>query len=180
MESLPTDAPSWPLSPERAGSLNSDFRASSDIYEVGLMMWQALLGEPLYQGSSNGWVESQMTDRLPALSPALPRPLRAALRRMLELEPRHRYQSYPGLDYDLSRLLDGEHDFCIGVKDTRQDLAMPDFAGDPGTRVDHRQPEGRAAECDPDPLAHFGIRAMRHSGCRHGAGCSRGRGVGST
>lgn len=57
---------------------------------------------------------------------------------------------------------------------------MPDFAGDPGTRVDHRQPEGRAAECDPDPLAHFGIRAMRHSGCRHGAGCSRGRGVGST
>ncbi len=127
----PTVPPSPALeAPERGGALDAAPTASTDLYEVGLLLFWALTGRPAFETGTPAEVwDRQLSSPLHPLPAGLPRPLRALVKRLLQPDPRDRYHSYQGLQHDLRTLEGGRLDFCIGANDLRTALALPDYSG---------------------------------------------------
>jgi serine/threonine protein kinase len=81
------------MAPEQARGQNVDRR--SDLFSLGMVMYFALTGEPLYRALNPTEAFYQATtgltaDHLAALR-ALPEPMHAVLERVLAIDPAHRY-----------------------------------------------------------------------------------------
>ena len=127
------------LAPESAGLLAVPADERSDLYAVGVLLFECLAGHPPFTGPSVGDVLRQHLStpvpELRDLGVQVPRALDAVLQRLLRKEPSERYQSASALASDLHALLlateagDAEPRLVIGRLDHRRSLTDPAFVG---------------------------------------------------
>lgn len=117
------------LSPEQTGALTHEVDARTDLHAAGLLLWEALTGEPAQQALElGGLIRAQIAAATPAM-PGQPAALEGLLRRLLHPDPRERYQSADAALQDLEELARGlaagEDDPTIelGAADLRSSLA---------------------------------------------------------
>jgi hypothetical protein len=95
------------MSPEQSIGESGDAR--SDIYSVGVILYEMLTGEPPYDGDSAfAILLKHANDPIPSplrKNPALPRPLEAIVFRALAKKPEERYQRIDDLLADLERVI---------------------------------------------------------------------------
>ncbi|HEY0096580.1 MAG TPA: AAA family ATPase, partial [Archangium sp.] len=126
------------LSPEQAGLLNRPVEATSDLYAVGAVLFEALAGHPAFDGASVGEVLRQHLTTRPRLRTTgveVPRALEEIVARLLQTDPQDRYQSAESAREDLraieTALARGEQDpeLVAGAHDMRHSLTEPSFVG---------------------------------------------------
>ncbi|MDY0169159.1 MAG: ATP-binding protein [Thermoguttaceae bacterium] len=126
-------------SPEHAGSLGCDVTETSDLYSAGIVLFECLAGRPPFGGDQVGDVLRQhMTSsasELRALGLDIPRCLDELIQRLLQKDPRKRYQSAQAVLADLewiARSLEKNEDDSgrvVGLHDRRPTLTEPAFVG---------------------------------------------------
>ena len=93
------------LSPEGAGLLDQEVTVCSDLYSVGIVLFECLAGRPPFQAKSVGEVLRQhMTVQPPelrSLGLPVPRVLDEVIQRLLRKDPRDRYQTAEAVVADL-------------------------------------------------------------------------------
>jgi two-component system sensor kinase len=184
------------LSPEGAGLLDQDATECSDLYSVGIVLYECLVGRPPFQGKSVGEVLRQHMTVQPAelrsLGLSVPRVLDEVIQRLLRKDPRDRYQSAQAVAADLAVIGealqkgDTEPSLVVGLHDRRRTLTEPAFVGRGQelaalTALLERTQAGRAglvlveAESGGGKtrlLAEFAVR-----GAQHGAWILHGQGL---
>ena len=95
------------VSPEQTGRVNRGVDARSDLYSVGVLMYQMLTGQLPFVSEERDELElvHAIITRLPAapvsLRPSIPSMLSAVVMKMLAKNADERYQSARGVQYDL-------------------------------------------------------------------------------
>ncbi|MEO0479543.1 MAG: serine/threonine-protein kinase [Planctomycetota bacterium] len=96
------------LAPEQLEG-RSDVR--SDVFALGLTLYELCCGRPARQGSDRAQVlrdaATLRPERLRSRVAAIPRDLETVVHRACELDPRHRYPTAKDLEDDLERFLEG-------------------------------------------------------------------------
>jgi signal transduction histidine kinase/tetratricopeptide (TPR) repeat protein len=127
------------VSPEQAGLLDANVDERSDLYSFGALLFECLAGRPLFNGNS---ITEVLRQHMTALGPDLrslgvpvPRALDELLHRLLQKDPRDRYQSAAGALADLraigEALAEGRRELSLvlGLHDRRRTLTEPAFVG---------------------------------------------------
>jgi diguanylate cyclase (GGDEF)-like protein/PAS domain S-box-containing protein len=127
------------LAPEAAGLLAVAADERSDLYAVGVLLYECLVGRPPFPGPSVGdLLRQHLSMPVPEIRTkdnGLPRVLDTIVQRLLEKEPAARYQSAAALAFDLQALLEaleaGDPDprLVVGRIDHRRTLSDPAFVG---------------------------------------------------
>jgi signal transduction histidine kinase/CheY-like chemotaxis protein/tetratricopeptide (TPR) repeat protein len=127
------------LSPEGAGLLDQDVTECSDLYSVGIVLFECLAGRPPFRGKTVGEVLRQhitaQAPELRSLGIVAPRAFDEVLQRLLRKDPRDRYQSAEAAWADLEVLAEalerGESEpaLVVGLRDRRRTLTEPAFVG---------------------------------------------------
>ncbi|MBC7967886.1 MAG: response regulator [Fuerstia sp.] len=125
-------------SPEALGALDEDVRASSDLYSLGILLFECLTGRVPFAADTVGdLVFHHMTSPVPdptSINPLIPRHFSDIVLRLLQKHPRDRYQSAAGVLYDLRQIAsvqEAEFPQCLvlGTMDRRETLIEPAFVG---------------------------------------------------
>ncbi len=128
------------LSPEQAGLIHCEVGERSDLYSAGILLFECLAGRPPFAGSTLGEILRQQPVARPAelrqLGHPVPLALDGAVHRLLETDPRDRYQSAAGALADLDEIATAlERGVCeppvvVGAHDLRRRvLTEPAFVG---------------------------------------------------
>lgn len=127
------------MAPEQAGVRPEPEDARTDLYGLGAVLFGALSGQaPFHRGDPAERLRDMLLRPAPALRTLglrVPRALEAVVERLLQKDPRDRYQTARGVLHDLDALqqaLDARQPdapLVIGSADRRRSLAQPDFAG---------------------------------------------------
>jgi PAS domain S-box-containing protein len=127
------------MAPESAGLLNTLPDERSDLYALGVVLFECLAGRPPFEGPGVGDLLRQHLSMpapdLRADGRLLPRALAAAVSRLLRKDPAERYQSAAALAADLRQILaavehgDPDPPVIIGRHDLRSSLTDPAFVG---------------------------------------------------
>jgi serine/threonine protein kinase len=100
------------MSPERCEGEKSN--TSSDIYALGVMMYEALTGKLPFTGTTGDIIQKHLHENAPALDPSIPRPVHALVMQALAKEPHIRHQS-TGDMYDALRAIGEEVGASLGM-----------------------------------------------------------------
>ncbi len=106
------------LSPEAAHGQEVDSR--TDIFAVGIILWELLAGRKLFQGESDyqtvQMVQQAKIPSLASINPKVPKELERVLGRSLARDPRERYQTAREFARDLNAFL-FKHGRAVGPFD---------------------------------------------------------------
>ena len=127
------------LAPEAAGLLAGPADERSDLYALGVVMFECLAGRPVFAGESvSDLLRHHLSTPAPelrSLGIAVPRSVDDVIQRLLRKDPAERYQSAAALAADLDDLhaaLEAgqpEPRLVIGRRDRRSTLTDPSFIG---------------------------------------------------
>ncbi|WDI39950.1 ATP-binding protein [Bremerella sp. P1] len=127
------------MSPEEAGSIDTDVGPPSDLYAAGILLFRCLAGRLPFQGQGAGAIlfehlTAPVPD-LPTINPEVPRDLDELVQRLLRKDPHDRYQLASAVVADLLAIEEslaagdsGAH-VAIGACDRRCTLTEPTFVG---------------------------------------------------
>jgi signal transduction histidine kinase/serine/threonine protein kinase/uncharacterized protein HemY len=122
------------LSPELMGTIKRLPQMSSDLYSLGLIFYQALVGKLPYENLGTGFIAEQMTRKVSdprSKGAKIPHVFAEILLRLLKKDPQDRYQTVDSVLWDLNRLSkemkEGKLNpsFGIGQTDIRSSLIPP-------------------------------------------------------
>ena len=123
------------ISPEQTGQMNRPIDCRSDLYSLGVVLYQLLAGRlPFEAEDAVGWVHCHVARQprpLDQVRPSLPRPLSDIVGKLLAKLPDHRYQSALGLRHDLERCLRAWNErgaigaFPLGERDVSEEFRIP-------------------------------------------------------
>ncbi|HXA76507.1 MAG TPA: AAA family ATPase [Candidatus Acidoferrales bacterium] len=123
------------MSPEQTGRMNRSIDARSDLYSLGVSLYQMLTGSlPFTAADLLEWVHCHIARQpvAPADRRTIPEPLSAIIMRLLAKNAEDRYQTAAGLVADLQRCLaqwqtHGRIDsFTLGADDLSDRLLIPE------------------------------------------------------
>ncbi|MCU1336084.1 MAG: multi-sensor signal transduction multi-kinase [Bryobacterales bacterium] len=123
------------MAPEQTGRMNRSIDARSDLYSLGVSLYQMLTGRlPFAAADALEWVHCHIARQPAPLdgSAKLPAPLSAIIMRLLAKTVEDRYQTAVGLEADLRRCLaewesQGRIDpFPLGPYDVSDQLLIPE------------------------------------------------------
>ncbi len=127
------------VAPEAAGLLDADVDQRSDLYSLGVLLFECLSGRPPFPGTTVGEVLRQHLSlpppQLRCLGLPIPRALDGVVQRLLAKEPAERYQSAAAVLADLEAvslaLENGitEPALTPGLHDLRHVVTEPAFVG---------------------------------------------------
>jgi PAS domain S-box-containing protein len=124
------------MAPEQTGRMNRSIDSRSDLYALGITLYELLTGSlPFTASDPMEWIHCHIA-RQP-LPPAdrlrdIPRSVSAIIMKLLAKTPEQRYQTAAGLETDLRRCLEdwdregGVHDFALGKHDRSNRLQIPE------------------------------------------------------
>ena len=125
------------LAPEAAGLLPHAVDERSDLYSVGIVLFECVAGEPPFAGPDVGTMLKQHLStpapHLRALGVGVPQAFDAVVQRLLRKDPAERYQTAGAALADLTAIADGlrrgvaEPAVVVGLHDRRQALTEPSF-----------------------------------------------------
>ena len=123
------------MAPEQTGRMNRSIDARSDLYSLGVTLYQMLTGElPFAAADPLGWVHCHIARQPvpPAERTAVPHALSAIIMKLLAKNAEERYQTASGLEADLRRCLAGWQShgridpFALGAHDSSDRLLIPE------------------------------------------------------
>ena len=123
------------MSPEQTGRMNRSMDSRSDLYSLGVTLYQMLTGAlPFAAADPLEWVHCHIARQpaAPVDRRAVPEPLSAIIMRLLAKNAEERYQTAAGLEADLRRCLTewqshGRIDpFPLGADDSSDRLLIPE------------------------------------------------------
>jgi two-component system sensor kinase len=127
------------MSPEQAGLVHREVDERSDLYSLGVLLFECLVGRPPFAGRTVGEVLRQHLTAPPpdvrTLGVAAPTALSQIVQRLMRKDPRDRYQSADGALADLRELAelirrgDADPAMTLGANDRRAILTEPAFVG---------------------------------------------------
>jgi two-component system sensor kinase len=127
------------LAPESAGLIDHPVDGRSDLYSLGVLLYECLAGAPPFDGATIGdLLRHHLSTPPPSLRsahPNVPQVLDAIVQRLLRKDPAERYQSAEALAEDLEQLAralargDRDPHLVIGRSDRRHSLTDPVFVG---------------------------------------------------
>jgi len=127
------------MSPEEAGSIDTDVGPPSDLYAAGIVLFRCLAGRLPFHGQGAGAIlfehlTAPVPD-LPTINPEVPRDLDELVQRLLRKDPHDRYQLGSAVVADLLAIEDSlaagdsAPHVAIGSSDRRCTLTEPTFVG---------------------------------------------------
>src|ERR1700719_3401796 len=124
------------MAPEQTGRMNRSIDSRSDLYSLGVTLYQMLTGAlPFIASDPMEWVHCHIARRPVPPSKRLkdvPTPVSAIIMKLLAKTAEERYQTAGGVERDLRRCLtewqDRDHidDFALGQRDTPDRLLLPE------------------------------------------------------
>jgi PAS domain S-box-containing protein len=124
------------MAPEQMGRLNRSIDARTDLYSVGITLYEMLTGAlPFVATSPEEWIHSHVARQpIPPRErlQSIPRPLEVVVLKLLEKRADDRYQTAAGLNADLERCLDSWstnaciEEFAVATNDKPDRLQIPD------------------------------------------------------
>lgn len=125
------------ISPEQTGRTSRTLDARTDLYSLGVMLFELLTGRlPFVDSDPLALVHAHLAQMPPAIEtllPSLPSSVARIVERLLAKDPASRYHTAHGLMHDLDRCIDqlqrqGRIDpFPIAQKDFSHKLHLPDL-----------------------------------------------------
>ena len=151
------------MAPEQTGIMNRSIDSRSDLYSLGVTLYQALTGVlPFTATDPMEWVHCHIARRpLPPVARvvSIPTQVSAIIMRLLAKTPEERYQTATGVEHDLKRCLsDWESrrvidEVSLGARDTPERLLMSE-------RLYGREGEVQALLAAFDEVALDGTRKL--------------------